>query len=137
MKTTSFVIVFVLMTLGSLSAFAQNKGLPTTVESTAASDDSKPDMTELFGPDYKKGDIGHSFGVIKAMTVAGNLVVEHGKIHGTDIEATTTEFEVLDSADLSELIENSHVEFLVKKDHDDEYRVLSICKITTENSKCL
>ena len=137
MKTTSFVIVFVLMTLGSLSAFAQNKGLPTTVESTAASDDSKPDMTELFGPDYKKGDIGHSFGVIKAMTVAGNLVVEHGKIHGTDIEATTTEFEVLDSADLSELIENSHVEFLVKKDHDDEYRVLSICNITTENSKCL
>ena len=98
---------------------------------------SKPNMTELFGPDYKKGDIGHSFGTLKNLSTEGRVVIEHSKIHGTEIEASTTEFEVLPGADLSELTESNRVEFLIKKGDDDGYRVLSICKVTAENSKCL
>lgn len=129
MNIRAFAILFLFVSLLTQQVSASG--------TNSSTDDSKPDMTELFGPDYKKGDIGHSFGVINTITAAGNLVIEHGKIHGTDIEATTTELEVLSSADLAELIENSRVEFLVKKGHDHEYRVLSICKITTENPKCL
>ena len=101
-----------------------------------ASAHSKPNMTEMFGPDYKKGDIGHSTGYIQSIN-AEEVTIEHATVHGTGIEAKTTNFEVLDSADLSELAENDHVEFLVRKGSDSVYRLLAICNMGATGDKCL
>ena len=137
MKITLFLIVSILVLLSSLKTHSQENDSAATIDSNGTSSHSKPNMTEMFGPDYKKGDIGHSTGIIELITTDGDLVIDHAKIHGTSIEAATTGFEVLNSADISNLAGGDYVEFLIKKDHDDVYRLLSVCKMTTSSAKCL
>lgn len=133
----STLIIFVLLILGSLNSYAGGHDHSAMNHSEKASKKSKPSMAEMFGPDYKKGDIGHSTGIIKSITVAGSLIIEHAKMHGTKIDAQTTEFEVLDSADISELAESNRVEFVTKRGKDDVYRVFKICKLSAGKRKCL
>ena len=137
MKTTLFLITLISVVLSVSNTQAQESGSVTTIESNDTPHSSKPNMTEMFGPDYKKGDIGHSTGAIKSITLGRDLVIEHAEIHGTGIEAAVTGFEVLDNADISELSENDHVEFFVKRGDDNVYRLLSICNMGAEKLKCL
>lgn len=98
----------------------------------------KPDMKVMFGADYKKGDIGHSIGVLMAIKNDGAmLTIEHGTVHGTSVEANTTDFALLGDLDVSTLSETNRVEFLVKRGGDDVYRLLKICDLGPTSAKCL
>ena len=112
---------------------------PASAVSQSKSAEKGPkDYKAIFGPDYKKGDIGHSKGTITKLTSAANEVsIKHGVIHGIDRGAATTNFEVLDSANVSALSSGVNVEFLVKKGPDNIYRLFAICEILEAGKSCL
>ena len=98
----------------------------------------KPDMKAMFGPNYQKGDIGHSKGIVTAVdTNAGPITIDHGVVHGTLIEAAVSTFEMLPSTKNISLTPNDQVEFLIKKDNDSTYRLLKICVFTAPETGCL
>ena len=137
MKTTLFLIALIFVVLSPLNTQAQESDPSIITESSETPHSSKPNMTEMFGPNYQKGDIDHSTGVVKSIALGSDLVIEHGEIHGTVIGAAITSFEVLDNTDISELSEKDYVEFLVKRGDDNVYRLLSICNMGAEKLKCL
>ena len=98
----------------------------------------KPDMKALFGPDYKKGDIGHSTGVVTAIDVSSDhITINHGTVHGTSLEAAVSRFERLPNTKSVTLTPNDKVEFLLKKGSDSQYRLLAICAIKAPETRCL
>lgn len=98
----------------------------------------KPDMKKMFGPDYKKGDIGHSKGVVQSIDIGSNqMIIDHGTVHGTSVVAAVTNFEAMEATDISKISEGVRVEFLVKKGTDGVYRLLSICDLGEDGTKCL
>ena len=135
--------MIILMTGVSLSSCGQvetpSTSAPTPAVSQRKSDVKGPkDYKAIFGPDYKKGDIGHSKGVlIDANLAANEVVIKYGVIHGIERGADTATFERLDSADISTLYAGVEVEFLVKKGPDDIYRLFAICEILEAGQSCL
>lgn len=105
----------------------------------SASAKPKPDMKKTFGPNYKKGDVGHAFGTVKAIALddGKSVEIEHGVVHGTALEPNTSVFEVLDNADVTTITPDNRVEFLVWKGDDDVYRLYSICALEENVDKCL
>lgn len=96
------------------------------------------DYKKMFGPDYKRGDVGHSFGtVVSVAPDADYITLDHGKIHGIGMGAMTMGFDVLKDADVTDLQKGTKVEFLVKKGLDGSYRVFSICDMAGQDKSCL
>ena len=135
--------MIILMTGVSLSSCGQVEtpatSAPTPAVSQRKSDVKGPkDYKAIFGPDYKKGDIGHSKGVVIEKAAVNNVVtIKHGVIHGIDRGASTTEFESLETVDISPLSSGANVEFLVKKGPDDIYHLFKICEILEAGKSCL
>ena len=131
--------------IAGLMLAACSKGeAPTAQKPTLEASQSKSgnkgakDYKAQFGPDYKRGDIGHSTGILIGQETAANVaVIEHGVIHGIDRGADTTKFEILDEANLSALSSGTKVEFLVKKGPDNIYRLFAICEILEDGKNCL
>ena len=99
---------------------------------------SKPDMKAMFGPDYQKGDIGHSTGMVTSVdTDKGLITIDHGILHGTSIVAGASTFETLPSAKSAIVSAGDKIEFLVKKGSDGTYRLLKICAIAKDEAGCL
>lgn len=96
------------------------------------------DYKKMFGPDYKRGDVGHSFGTVMSVAPGADYItLDHGKIHGIGMGAMTMGFDVLKEADVSGLEKGTKVEFLVKKGLDGTYRVFAICDMGGSDSSCL
>ena len=86
MKITAFILVVGVCLSSCGPAKAPAVPTPTPAVSQSQSDAKGPkDYKAIFGPDYKKGDIGHSKGVVIEKAVANNAVtIKHGVIHGID-----------------------------------------------------
>ena len=96
------------------------------------------DYKAMFGADYKRGDIGHSTGVVEITdNGASSITIAHGMIHGIDRQASTTTFPIPDNVALEDIDEGDRVEFLVKKEGDNTYSMFKICEIQESSEKCL
>ena len=139
MKITAFILVVGVCLTSCGPAKAPAVPTPTPAVSQSKSDTKGPkDYKAIFGPDYKKGDIGHSKGVVIEKAAVNNVVtIKHGVIHGIDRGASTTEFESLETVDISPLSSGANVEFLVKKGPDDIYHLFKICEILEAGKSCL
>ena len=130
--------VFVLMAGACLSACSPAKAPAAAISQNKAANKGSKDYKALFGPDYKKGDIGHSKGVLIEKAAVNNVVtIKHGVIHGIDRGASTTEFETLETVDISPISSGADVELLVKKGPDNIYRLFAICEILEAGKSCL
>ena len=97
---------------------------------------SKPDMKAMFGPNYQKGDIGHSKGLVTDIS-SSLITVDHSVVHGTLIKAAVSAFETLPSAKSGMISKGDQVEFLLKRGGDSQYRVLNICRLPANETSCL
>lgn len=97
------------------------------------------DYKAMFGPDYKKGDVGHSTGtVISKAPEADYITIDHGKIHGMGMGAMTMGFDVPETVDLSDIEEGAEVEFLIKKGQEEgTFLVFALCDMDAEGPQCL
>lgn len=135
--------ISILMAGALVSACSQAEAPATpppavAVSETKSADKGPKNYKAIFGPDYQKGDIGHSKGIlIDKGNAAKTVVIEHGVIHGIERGAETTKFETLDTVDLSPLSSGVKVEFLVKKGPDTIYRLFAICEILEAGKSCL
>lgn len=139
MKITITILIagVILSSCGEVKEPATPKNT-STVSQNEYADNSPKDYKAMFGPDYRKGDIGHSTGVIIDEGLETNVVViEHGMIHGIKRGADTTKFEILDKVDLSAMSSGVEVEFLVKRGTDNIYRLFAICEILEKGKSCL
>ena len=134
----------IILAAGLVLAACSKSEAPTAPKPALEASQSKSgnkgpkDYKALFGPNYKRGDIGHSTGVLIGQETAANLaVIEHGVIHGIDRSADTTKFEILDKTDISDISSGAKVEFLVKKGPDTIYRLFAICEILEDDESCL
>jgi len=96
------------------------------------------DYKAMFGPDYKRGDIGHSTGVVENTdNGASSITIAHGTIHGIDRQASTTTFPIPENVALQDIDQGDRVEFLVKRESDNTYSMFKICEIQQSSEKCL
>lgn len=139
MKVTTIILIggIILSSCGKIEETVSPT--PTkTISQNESDDKNSKDYKAMFGPDYQKGDIGHSTGVIIDEGLATNvIVIEHGTIHGIESGADTTKFEILDEVDPSPMISGTNVEFLVKKGTDNIYRIFAICEVLEDEKSCL
>ena len=137
---TLLVGVFLLGFPACNTAQDEQLAIEAKLVSVAQPDTAKKsvDMKALFGEDYRPGDIGHAFGsIVSVADLPDNLTVDHGPIHGTPIEPATSQLRVLPDAKISVVSEGDRVEFLVKKGDDGIYRVSAMCRMNTDDEKCL
>ena len=97
---------------------------------------AKPDMKAMFGPNYQKGDIGHSKGMVTDIN-SGIVTINHGVVHGTSMKAKVSVFEALPSAKDPRVSIGDQVEFLLKRGDDSKYRLLNICRLSANEASCL
>ena len=138
-KSSLIISLTMILCISCSDTNSPNKAVKIDKHLTATGEAApKPDMKAMFGPNYQKGDIGHSKGIVTAVDAnTGRITIDHGTLHGTLIEAAVSPFETLPSAKNIILTPNDQVEFLVKKGNDSTYRLLKICVFTAPETGCL
>lgn len=98
----------------------------------------KHNMSAMFGPDYMKGDVGHSTGTVVSVNLQDDYItIDHGEVHGIGMGPMTMGFEALGDADLAGLAPEDRVEFLVRMGETGSYGVFMICKMNAAGEGCL
>lgn len=140
-RSASFGLLFAVSACSHAGpAISESSPSSTSAELSNNNEEGKSghDMKAMFGPDYKKGDIGHSTGVVKSVDPeTAYMVIDHGPVHGTSMGPMTMAFETSASIDVSKFSANDKVEFLVRLDEEGAYSIFAICDTVKDGPKCL
>lgn len=106
--------------------------------SSQKENDKGKQMQAIFGPDYKRGDIGHSIGHVQSVDKTKSFItINHGVIHGTHMGSMEQTLEHLEKVERVDFRAGEEVKFLVRKGRDDTYRIFMICSMDKEGPECL